>query len=120
MRLVLRSVAILLAAYVVLIGGFMLWLAWSGVRSEQLIVEETLTLLARDKAALLDEWIRDARDRTDLLADDRLHRQLMEVLETSEIVTLLFTKLAVEYRPQTSTGAKGGSFVFQDEVLPAA
>lgn len=40
--------------------------------------------------------------------------------ETSEIVTLLFTKLSVEYRPQTSTGAKGGSFVFQDEVLPAA
>lgn len=40
--------------------------------------------------------------------------------DTSEIVTLLFTKLAVEYRPQTSTGAKGGSFVFQDEVLPAA
>lgn len=37
-----------------------------------------------------------------------------------ETVTLLFTKVTEEYRPQTSTGAKGGAFVFQDEVLPAA
>jgi type VI secretion system secreted protein Hcp len=39
---------------------------------------------------------------------------------TTESVTLLFTKLEVEYRPQKTSGLRGGSFVFQDEVLPAA
>jgi type VI secretion system secreted protein Hcp len=37
---------------------------------------------------------------------------------TLETVTLLFTKVEVEYRPQKSTGGRGGSFVFQDEVIP--
>lgn len=39
---------------------------------------------------------------------------------TTESVTFLFTKLEVEYRPQKTSGLRGGSFVFQDEVLPAA
>jgi type VI secretion system secreted protein Hcp len=36
-----------------------------------------------------------------------------------EVVTILFTKVEVEYRPQKSTGSRGGAFVFQDEILPA-
>jgi type VI secretion system secreted protein Hcp len=38
---------------------------------------------------------------------------------TLETVTLVFAKVTVEYRPQTSTGGRGGAFVFQDEVIPA-
>ena len=36
---------------------------------------------------------------------------------TVETVTLLFTKVTVEYRPQKSTGGRGGSFVFEDELI---
>ena len=39
---------------------------------------------------------------------------------TLETVTLVFTKVEVEYRPQKSTGGRGGSFTFQDEVIPSA
>ncbi len=113
MRLVLRSVAVLLAAYVLLMGGFLVWLTWSGLRSEKLIVEETLTLLARDKAALLDEWIRDARDRTDLVAGDRLHRRLMEVLERSDIVTSI-TVVDADGRVMASDRTRAGT------LLPSA
>jgi type VI secretion system secreted protein Hcp len=40
--------------------------------------------------------------------------------EALETLTVLFTKVEVEYRPQKTTGLKGGSFVFNDEILPAA
>lgn len=36
-----------------------------------------------------------------------------------EMATILFTKVEVEYRPQKSSGSKGGAFVFQDEILSA-
>jgi len=36
---------------------------------------------------------------------------------TAETVTLLFTKVKVEYRPQKSSGGRGGSFVFEDELV---
>ena len=36
---------------------------------------------------------------------------------TAETVTLMFTKVAVEYRPQKSSGGRGGSFVFEDELV---
>jgi type VI secretion system secreted protein Hcp len=39
---------------------------------------------------------------------------------TTEAVTLTFTKVAVEYRSQRNSGGRGASFVFQDEVHPAA
>lgn len=39
--------------------------------------------------------------------------------EALESVTILFTKVEVEYRPQQTTGIRGGSFTFQDEILPA-
>ncbi len=35
---------------------------------------------------------------------------------TLETVTLQFTKVEVEYRPQKSTGGRGGSFTFMDEL----
>jgi type VI secretion system secreted protein Hcp len=38
---------------------------------------------------------------------------------TQETVTLVFAKVTVEYRPQKSTGGRGGAFVFEDEVIPA-
>jgi len=34
----------------------------------------------------------------------------------AETVTLMFTKVSVEYRPQKSTGGRGASFVFEDEL----
>jgi type VI secretion system secreted protein Hcp len=37
---------------------------------------------------------------------------------TSETVTLAFTEVQVEYRPQQSTGQRGGAFIFNDS-LPA-
>lgn len=38
---------------------------------------------------------------------------------TLETVTLVFTKVEVEYRPQKSAGGRGGSFTFSDELIPA-
>lgn len=35
-----------------------------------------------------------------------------------ESVTLEFTKVSVEYRSQKATGVRGGSFTFDDEILP--
>ena len=38
--------------------------------------------------------------------------------ETLERVTLAFSKVQIEYRPQQSTGGRGASFTFNDDVLP--
>jgi type VI secretion system secreted protein Hcp len=38
---------------------------------------------------------------------------------TLEAVTLQFNKVSVEYRPQKSTGGRGASLTFEDEILPA-
>ena len=38
---------------------------------------------------------------------------------TLETVTLQFQKVSVEYRPQKSTGSRGASLTFEDEILPA-
>lgn len=35
-----------------------------------------------------------------------------------ETITLLFHKVEVEYRPQTAAGARGGAFVFNDDITP--
>jgi type VI secretion system secreted protein Hcp len=35
-----------------------------------------------------------------------------------ESITILFTKVEVEYRPQQMSGLRGGSNVFNDEILP--
>jgi type VI secretion system secreted protein Hcp len=40
--------------------------------------------------------------------------------ETLETMTILFTKVEVEYKLQKATGLKGGSFIFNDDILPAA
>ena len=39
--------------------------------------------------------------------------------EAVESLTIVFTKVEVEYKPQKLTGLKGGSFVFTDEIMPA-
>lgn len=36
---------------------------------------------------------------------------------TVETVTLQFNKVAVEYRPQQSTGSRGASMTFEDEII---
>lgn len=36
-----------------------------------------------------------------------------------EVLTLVFTKVEVEYRTQQSTGSRGGASVFTDEILAA-
>ena len=108
MRLVLRNVAILVASYGILITAFLTWLAWSGFQSEKLIVQEALTLLARERAAELGDWIRDARDRTDLLADDRLRRRLMDILKTSEVVTSI-TVVDADGRVMASDETRSGT-----------
>jgi len=36
---------------------------------------------------------------------------------THETVTIAFTKVEVEYRPQKATGGRGGSHVFNDELV---
>ena len=36
---------------------------------------------------------------------------------TRETVTIAFTKVEVEYKPQKSTGLRGGSHVFNDELV---
>lgn len=36
---------------------------------------------------------------------------------TRETVTIAFTKVEVEYKPQKSTGQRGGSHVFNDELV---
>jgi type VI protein secretion system component Hcp len=35
---------------------------------------------------------------------------------TRETVTIAFTKVEVEFRPQKATGGRGGSHVFNDEL----
>jgi type VI secretion system secreted protein Hcp len=37
--------------------------------------------------------------------------------ETRETVTIAFTKVEVEYRPQKTSGLKGGAAIFNDELL---
>jgi type VI secretion system secreted protein Hcp len=37
-----------------------------------------------------------------------------------ESVTFEFTKVSVEYRTQKATGVRGGSYSFEDEILPEA
>lgn len=37
--------------------------------------------------------------------------------ETRETMTIAFTKVEVEYRPQKATGLKGGAAIFNDELL---
>ncbi len=39
---------------------------------------------------------------------------------TTENVSIMFTKVEVEYRPQKTTGGKGGSFTFTDELVESA
>lgn len=39
---------------------------------------------------------------------------------TCESVSIMFTKVEVEYRPQKTTGARGGSFTFTDELVESA
>jgi type VI secretion system secreted protein Hcp len=48
-----------------------------------------------------------------------LDHSVDETGDVREVVTILFTKVEVEYRPQQATGSVGGAFVFQDEILPA-
>ncbi len=38
--------------------------------------------------------------------------------EAVEVLTLVFTKVEVEYRAQQSAGSRGAAFVFTDEILP--
>jgi type VI secretion system secreted protein Hcp len=38
---------------------------------------------------------------------------------TREVITLLFTKVEVEYQSQRTSGGRGGSFTFNDEILQA-
>ncbi len=40
--------------------------------------------------------------------------------QTNEVLTLMFTKVDVEYRPQKSTGLRAGSMTFSDELSPIA
>jgi type VI secretion system secreted protein Hcp len=40
--------------------------------------------------------------------------------ETTETVAIVFTKVEVEYKPQKSTGIKGGSMTFTDELVESA
>jgi type VI secretion system secreted protein Hcp len=47
----------------------------------------------------------------------QLEHQVDATGEAMEVVTILFTKVEVEYRTQKSTGGRGGSTVFQDEIL---
>lgn len=39
---------------------------------------------------------------------------------TTETVTLMFTKVSVEYRTQKSSGGRGASFLFEDELASNA
>lgn len=39
---------------------------------------------------------------------------------TLETVTFLFAKVEVEYRPQSTTGGRGASFSFSDDITPAS
>ncbi len=39
--------------------------------------------------------------------------------QTNEVVTFMFTKVDIEYRPQKSSGLRGGSMTFNDELSPA-
>ncbi|WP_395700758.1 Hcp family type VI secretion system effector [Aquabacterium sp.] len=39
---------------------------------------------------------------------------------TTENVSIMFTKVDVEYRPQKASGGKGGSFSFTDELVESA
>ena len=39
---------------------------------------------------------------------------------TTETVSIMFTKVDVEYRPQKTTGIRGGSFTFTDELVESA
>ncbi|HSW08714.1 Hcp family type VI secretion system effector [Aquabacterium sp.] len=39
---------------------------------------------------------------------------------TNETVSIMFTKVDVEYRPQKTSGARGGSFTFNDELVESA
>jgi type VI secretion system secreted protein Hcp len=48
-----------------------------------------------------------------------LHHQGDAGGETREVVTIAFTKIEVEYRPQKATGLRGGAAIFNDEILPA-
>ena len=40
--------------------------------------------------------------------------------QTTESVAIMFTKVDVEYRPQKTTGGRGGSFTFNDELVESA
>jgi type VI secretion system secreted protein Hcp len=40
--------------------------------------------------------------------------------ETAEVVSIVFTKVEVEYKPQKTTGIKGGSMTFTDELVESA
>lgn len=87
MRFFLRSVALLLVAYAVIIGGITLWVGYSSVQSESQIVRETLTLFGQELAASLEQPIEAAQDPTNLLADYQLRRRIEEALEKSDIAT---------------------------------
>jgi type VI secretion system secreted protein Hcp len=39
--------------------------------------------------------------------------------DATETLQIAFTQVEVEYRPQKATGSRAGSFVFNDEILPA-
>lgn len=39
---------------------------------------------------------------------------------TTENVSIMFTKVEVEYRPQKTSGGRGGSFTFTDELVESA
>jgi type VI secretion system secreted protein Hcp len=39
---------------------------------------------------------------------------------TTENVAIMFTKVEVEYRPQKTSGGRGGSFTFTDELVESA
>lgn len=87
MRLALKSALLLIVFYGVGMGAMTLWLGYSRIRSESAFIEETLALLGREKAAALDEAIRDTDRASDLLAQGRLRMEIESSVANSGIVT---------------------------------
>jgi type VI secretion system secreted protein Hcp len=48
-----------------------------------------------------------------------LHHSTDEFGHPQETITIAFTKVEVEYRPQLTSGQRGGSTTFTDEILAA-